>query len=198
MRASARTRGLLGSGLLLLACALYLPFALHDGLPSAPHSDANFATQNARGFIDGLEEGQWLPRWHAEVNRGYGAPTFLFYSPGAYYAVAAVHGVVPDLLTALRLTGLLLAVGSGISFAWAARRWVPPAAATVGAACYVALPYHVLDLYERFALGETAAFLWFPLLFAFSDRLLDGKSPRAWLGLSIRKPLTRCVRTRPA
>jgi hypothetical protein len=180
-----RRDALVAAALLLVALGLYARFALRDALPSAPHSDAAFAVQNARGFIDGLSEGRFYPRWVAESNRGHGAPTFLYYPPGVYYLVAAAHLVTQDLLAALRATGVLLAALSGIAFVVAARRWAGLRAAAFGAAVYLALPYHLLDLYERFALAEFGAFVWYPLVFACADRLLDGPSRRAWIALAL-------------
>jgi len=49
----------------------------------------------------------------------------------------------------------------------------------------VLLPYHALDLYDRFAVGEFVAFLWFPLLFAAVRRLSEGPSSGAWLLLTL-------------
>lgn len=180
----SRSEALIAAGLLLVGLSVYAPIAWNDALPIARHSDVNFATQNARGFIDGLSEGRFYPRWLAEVNHGHGAPTFLYYSPAAYYAVGAVNLLTPDLLTALRATGVLLGLLSGVTFLLAARRWASNRAAALAAALYVALPYHVLDLYERFAFAEFAAFVWYPLVFACADRLLDGPSRRAWLGFA--------------
>jgi len=179
-----RREAIIAACLLLVGLGIYAPVAWNDALPIARHSDVMFATQNARGFIDGLSEGRLYPRWLAEVNRGHGAPTFLYYSPAAYYAVGAVNLLTPDLLTALRATTVLLGLLSGATFLLAARRWASNRAASIAAALYVALPYHVLDVYERFAFAEFAAFVWYPLVFACADRLLDGPSRAAWVGLA--------------
>ena len=82
------------------------------------------------------------------------------------------------------MIALLLALASGATFFAATRRWLGTHAATIGAGCYVALPYHVIDAYERFTLGEFAAFVWLPLVFASAERISAGRSRSAWVGLA--------------
>lgn len=181
-----RRRAVTAGLLLVAALAPYAPIIWNEALPNAPHSDVMFAVQSARGFVEGLSEGQLYPRWIEAANRGHGAPTFLYYSPGAYYAVAAASLITPDVLSAVRLTGVALALASGVTFLVAARRWSSNYAATaLAAALYVAMPYHVIDWYERLALAEFAAFVLYPIVFAAADRLLDGPSRRAWLTLAL-------------
>ena len=181
-----KTRNRSAVWLLLLGALVYLPVAWHSALPIAPHSDVVFATQSARGFSEGLAEGRAYPRWIADANRGHGAPTFLYYSPGAYYAAAAARLVTSDTLQALRLTSIALALLSGLTFFLAMRRWSSDDTANaIAAALYVAMPYHVLDLVERFALAEFAAFVLYPVVFATADRLIEGPSRRAWAGLAL-------------
>ena len=91
-----RRDAIVAAALLLAALGVYAPLALSEALPAAPHSDVLFASQNARGFVDGLAEGRAYPRWLAETNRGHGSPTFLFYSPGAYYVVGLAHAATGE------------------------------------------------------------------------------------------------------
>ena len=78
-----RAGALTAVALLAAALAPYAPIVWNEALPSAPHSDVMFAVQSARGFVEGLSEGQLFPRWIEAANRGHVAPTFLYYSPGA-------------------------------------------------------------------------------------------------------------------
>jgi 6-pyruvoyl-tetrahydropterin synthase-like protein len=148
-------------------------------------SDVSFHTQWSRGFAQALGEGVPYPRWIADANFGYGAPVFLMYPPASYYAVAAAQLVTGDLLEALRWVLLVSGFLAGLSFFVAARPVTSELGAAAGAVLYILLPYHALDLYDRFALGEFVAFVWFPLLFAAVRRLSDGPSPRAVLLLAL-------------
>jgi len=163
----------------LLVC---LPLFLHSALPFG--SDLGYAAQAAHGFTEALREGVVYPRWLDSCNRGYGAPAFVFYPPLMFYAVAAAATFTPDVVQALRLVLVLVAVGAGFSFYLSARPRLGDLAAAAGAIVYVAAPAHVLDLYDRFAFAQFAAFLWFPPLLAALFRLLEGPSRRAWLLLA--------------
>jgi len=162
--------------------ALCWPLLTGPTLPRA--SDVSYHAQWARGFIDALRDGAAYPRWVSDTNRGFGAPIFVVYPPLPYYAVAAVSLVSPNLVEALRWTLIVASFLSGIAFLLAARDFASEAAAAAGAALYVLLPYHAVDLYDRFALAEFLAFLWFPPLFLAVGRLARRPSAAAWLALA--------------
>jgi hypothetical protein len=52
-----------------------------------------------------------------------------------------------------------------------------------GAALYVLLPFHLLDVYDRFALAQFLAFIWLPPLFRLTRDLAERPSGWLWLGL---------------
>ncbi|MFQ5669508.1 MAG: 6-pyruvoyl-tetrahydropterin synthase-related protein [Acidobacteriota bacterium] len=158
------------------------PLLVHDALPFG--SDVVFASHSAHGFVQALREGILYPRWVGNSNRGFGGPTFIFYCPLPYYAVAAARLVTADLIHAFRLVLFTVAFLSGLTFYHCIRRLTSPAAALAGASLYILMPYHTLDLYDRFAFAEYAAFLWFPLLLYFLRQLLREPGRRAWFGLA--------------
>jgi hypothetical protein len=68
--------------------------------------------------------------------------------------------------------------GSGLALYAYARRSLSPRGATVAAATYLVLPYHVLDLYQRGALAELLTFVWMPLAWIALEELFGiGGSP---------------------
>ena len=160
-----------------------LPILVNAALPFG--SDLGYAAQAAHGFTASLREGIAYPRWLDDCNRGYGAPAFVFYPPLMFYAVALAAAITPDVVQALRLVLVLVAVGSGFSFYAAARSRLGATAAAAGAVVYALAPAHVLDLYDRFAFAQFAAFCWFPPLLAALLRLLEGPSRRAWFVLAL-------------
>ncbi|MEE8557238.1 MAG: 6-pyruvoyl-tetrahydropterin synthase-related protein [Myxococcota bacterium] len=170
-------------GLALATGLLSYPLLL--AAPSLPYgSDLAFAAQSARGFVQGLQEGQLYPRWVEASNLGFGGPTFIFYPPIAYYAVALASAVTGDVLVGLGVVLIFAGLLSGITFYLAFREPTSEIAATIGAGLYMLAPYHVLDAYWRFALAEHVAFIWFPLLLLFARRVIDGAGWRSVGGLA--------------
>src|SRR5436853_4207181 len=49
-----------------------------------------------RSFKEGLASGEVYPRWEADTNRGFGAPTPSYYPPGVYYLTSACFAVTGD------------------------------------------------------------------------------------------------------
>jgi hypothetical protein len=172
-------------GVLLLAGGVLLawPLLQHPGfLPWG--SDVAFASQAAHGFAAGLREGMLYPTWVQDANLGLGGPIFAFYSPLAYAAVGLVGLGTGDIIEAMRIVLMGLGLLSGLSFYAAFRGCASRAATTLAALLYMLAPYHVLDLYWRFAFAEYAAFIWFPLLFLFLRRLLAAPDVFSLVGLA--------------
>ena len=157
------------------------PLFGNPGLPAG--SDLDFTAQSAQGFLDALREGVLYPRWIDAANRGFGAPSFVFYAPLAYYLTALLSLVTGETAEALRWTLILSAFLSRATFFLAAREHASSLAAAAGACLYVLLPYHVLDVYDRFAYAESLAFVWFPLLFLYTGRAAHGVRG-AWLWIA--------------
>jgi hypothetical protein len=179
-RAAARVAWV-AVALVAVAVVFSWPLWSHSALPLG--SDLAFASQSAHGFTEALREGVAYPRWIDRANKGLGAPTFVFYPPLAYYAIAVVSWATGgDVLAALRVVLTLLALLSGVTMYLAARDHASRGGATIAAVLYVLFPYHVLDLYDRFAVAELAAFCWYPLVFLFAERLLARRSAGACLG----------------
>ncbi|MCZ6833908.1 MAG: 6-pyruvoyl-tetrahydropterin synthase-related protein, partial [Acidobacteria bacterium] len=169
---------------ILLATVLILgwPLLTHDALPGG--SDVVFAYHSAHGFSQALFEGVLYPRWVENSNNNFGGPTFIYYCPLPFYAVSLVSLITPDLVAAFRLALLLVALLSGWTLYLAARPITTRAGATLAAALYVLLPYHVLDLYDRFAFAEYCAFIWFPLIILGLRRIIAEGRREAWPALA--------------
>lgn len=176
------------AALILVAATalLYGPVLLHDALPVAPSGDTAFHAQAAAAWHEGRAEGALWPRWASAPNRGWGAPIFVFYPP-VPHALAALLAPGGDVLAGLRLATGLLALLAGFAFFAVARTRVPAAAALAGALLYTLLPYRAIDLYQRFALAEFAAFVWIPLVFHFAARCTEAERPpwRSALALAV-------------
>ncbi|MET0360130.1 MAG: integral membrane-like protein [Sphingobium sp.] len=145
--------------LTLLGVILLLPSFLAG--PGATHSyhynymwTAHFGTQIAAGHP--------YERWIAGSFEGLGSPTFYFYPPLAYLVTGAFHALGLTVFQAINMGSLALLVASGLAMhRWLEDRGTHP---LLGAAIYMAAPYHLYDFYVRGALAEFGAFVWLPLI----------------------------------
>jgi len=164
-----------------VACA---PILLHPALPIG--SDIYATIHYIEGFTKALSEGDWYPRWTDRTNQDLGGPSFVIFPPFFYYTAAAGVALAGSIIGGTKLAILIVMLLCGISFHLLARDWVgrglPAAAATI---LYLWLPYHILDVYQRFAMSESTAFVFFPLILLFSRRLLDGRGGSDFAGLSL-------------
>ena len=113
-------------------------------------------------FAEGLGRGELYPRWLPRSFEGLGSPTFYFYPPLAFYLPALLDLLGLTTPQAINAAFLAATVASGAAMhAWLRLRG---GRALLGAALYMAAPYHLFDLYVRGGLAEHAAFVWIPLL----------------------------------
>ena len=174
----SRTRLFLSAAFLAFAAAAVLAPILIWGPTHG--NDIAVHLRWAEAFAHELRDGCHYPRWLSAANNGFGNPTFIFYFPGFFYAVAG--------LKALGLSAMAAIVGvSGIAL-WASGVFMAlflyPScgwpAALMASVFYMAAPFRLLDIYERSALPESAALLWPPLVMMAVERAGSGRG-RWWL-----------------
>ncbi|MGL5129607.1 MAG: hypothetical protein ACRC7D_15995 [Aeromonas popoffii] len=167
-------------------CALLLlPFWLRGG--SQGH-DLFHHLLSGHFFAVQLWQGELYPRWLMEMNGAFGSPVFFFYPPLPYYVSALFAGPTPlahEAMTPLLWSSSVALWLSGL-FAYL---WLRPFAsmprALAASLLYMALPYHLaIDIYARFALAESWAFVWAPLALLAQDRLCR-RAPFALLLLAL-------------
>ena len=184
MRAPAGWPTLPSWGVLVGATALLCwPLLTRADLPWG--MDLSFAAQMTEGMLRGLGDGHLYPRWVDPMSRGLGAAAFVFYPPLSYWVTAALGMLTGDIVEAIRIAivaGMLL---SGLSFFLAARPLSSEWGAALGAALYVLLPYHAIDLYDRMAFAELCAFVWTPLVFLFVRRTAESGAAGDAIGLAL-------------
>ncbi len=129
-----------------------------------------------QGFYRGLESGRLYPRWQENTNRGFGAPTTIFYPPALYYLSSVLFFIFRGWMTAIRVLTLLLMISAGLAIFQLARQFFSQAASIVGMSVYLIAPYHILDYYQRGALAECLSFTWMPLTALFAVRLIESPS----------------------
>ncbi|TNI88626.1 6-pyruvoyl-tetrahydropterin synthase-related protein [Aeromonas sobria] len=171
--------------LMTATALLLLPFWLRGG--SQGH-DLFHHLLSGHFFAVQLWQGELYPRWLMEMNGAFGSPAFFFYPPLPYYVSALFAG--PEPLAHHAMIPLLwsntLALGLSGLFAYL---WLRPFAtsgrALAASLLYMAQPYHLaIDIYARFALAESWAFVWAPLALLAQDRLCR-RAPFALLLLAL-------------
>ena len=142
----------------------------------------------AKHFSDQLWAGNLYPRWLLDMNSGLGSPTFYFYGPVSYYITSLFFLVLPYHgygWLQVGLSAALASVGSGLAAYLWLRQGSSRRAASIAAALYTWLPYHLrIDHVERFAFAEYWGFVWMPLSLYYVTRLLAGHR-RSIAGLAI-------------
>lgn len=168
--------------LLLLSGILVLPFLKNGYFPT---HDGEWAVVRLSEMVRELKDHQFPPQWSQYLNHGYGYPLFLFTYPLPYYAGTLLHGVGFGLVSSIKLLFILSIIGSAISmYIFSYSIW-GKAGAIISTVLYLFAPYRMANLYVRGSIGESLAFVFFPLLLFFVDRLLQTRKIPSFLALSL-------------
>ena len=161
---------IVGVGLLLTT-----PAMIH-GIFGA-HDLVTFHLKWSKHFADQLWQGDFYPRWLMNMNSGLGGPSFFFYAPIPYYFTGLFKPLFPHDTSGwyqLLSSSLLALIASGVTaYVWL-KSLTNQNSAFTASILYMALPYHLtVDFYWRFAFAEYWTFVWLPLIFYFSKKLIN-------------------------
>ena len=152
---------------IVVLCLAFSSFALvlwlTSAWPSTTH-DGHIHMHRIRALADALRAGVLYPRWFPDYSFGYGYPVLNYYPPLIYYPSALLNLAGLDMVASLRLP---IAAGFVLSALWMfrlARLFFAVWPAVACAVCYQFYPYRMIDLFERGAFPELAAFMWLPLI----------------------------------
>ncbi len=129
-------------------------------------------------------QGVLFPRFGLDLNFGYGAPLFQFYSPLASYVALLFHrlglGLVEAANAVFTISALIVSLGAYVYARWLFRNRL---AALVTAGATLLAPYLLTVAYERGAMAEGLALALTPWLFFTAHRLVNEDSP-GWMWAS--------------
>lgn len=159
-RSAWQERGLIACPLLaLLAILLVIPANLG---PPLLHDSFEIDWVWADQFTAELARGNLYPRWLPLSNDGLGAPVFYYYPPLSFH-LSGLFGLA-GLATYWSIIAAFAAsfAASGIGcWHWLKGRAAHP---LLGAAFFMAAPYHVFDFTARGAQAESLAIAFIPLI----------------------------------
>ncbi len=146
--------------------------------------DSSFHMLWAQQFLNSLRSGLLYPQWVSDANLGCGNATFIFYPPFTLFSYAAISLITDDMLTILNISVLIGMICSGLAMYFFGRMYMERPAAFFAAVLYMALPYHLIDLFTRSALAEFWAFAWIPAVCYFTVKVEESRGHFMWLSLS--------------
>jgi hypothetical protein len=163
-----RPTSLLWAPLLSIAGAAFaveIPFFFF-GTPSG--HDVEFHLYSWLEVLGQWKHGNFLPRWAALANFGYGEPRFIFYPPASWTLGAALSAIFPWTLASCIYIWIAL-VAAGVSMFMLARRWLDAETFNRRDAIFIAVlyavnPYHLVIVYWRSAFAELLASCLVPIL----------------------------------
>lgn len=163
------------------SAALALPILLW-GVPGGNDLSQHF--QFALAFKENVLNGVLHPGWAADPNSGFGDAGIRFYPPLAYYPLIFFAAITGSWwIAAFFAVWTFFFIGGLGIFYWARDRF-SEGAALFGAITYLALPYHVNQIYNAFFYAEFAAAAILPFCFLFASRVARSADIKNLAGLA--------------
>jgi len=170
--------------ILPLAAGILLMVPLLQGIPLSHDLHIHLAMVDQ--FRASLAEGNAYPRWLADFNDGYGAPTMIFYPPGLFYCTSfAALLCGGNILVGFYLILTLLTI---VGFAGVYRLLSEPAGpwAAAGVALALVAPFRVFELHAAGLFPAYAAGCVFPWALDSLWRIAAEPRGGGWLSRPVR------------
>ena len=138
-------------------------------------------------FSAQLWAGDLYPRWLMGMNAGLGSPVFFYYPPVPFFLTSVLRPFFSNDPQGLQQVGVSLSialVASGVAAYFWLREFTDRGSSLIAAILYMAMPYHLAEIYVRGALAEHWGFVWVPLILLFTQRIINGHRV-ACVGLGI-------------
>lgn len=138
------------------------------------------------GFSQSLNEGNLVPRWGGNLNRGYGTPVPMFHYPLNHYLGHIPLSLGFNMVDTMRILFAGFYLSGGIGMFLLLKRHAGTLPALAGALVFLLLPYRQVLIYVRGALGEHTALSFSPWVFLAFDSLSNKATLKrtAWAALA--------------
>jgi hypothetical protein len=148
-------------------------FGIYAGYPwiianNLIHTDEN--TDAITFFISvdaNIRSGVFPPSWDGNAFAGLGIPLY-FWQPFVSYLIEVIHLFEPDIIKAMDLTVPIIFIASGLTmFVLLKKITKINFVSLIGSIFYIYAPYRFTDANSRGDFGESAAFIFIPLVIYF-------------------------------
>lgn len=146
--------------ILCLSAVMSLPL-FHNELITAHDFIGGF--QRALSIHQSWRDGDLLARWMPYTLNGYGYPMTNFYPPLFSYLAALLMFIFKPIL-AFNIAVFMFLFASGLAMYYLGKAIWGRQGGLISAVAYLLAPYHIVDIYVRGAVAESAGFIYPPLL----------------------------------
>jgi uncharacterized membrane protein len=126
-------------------------------------------------FAKELRDGEFYPQWLSGAYAEQGSPVMFYYPPLPLYFSSLFNLLGFDSLNALAMSCWVALALSGMSMYALSRSLLSRGQSLIAAAFYIAVHYHLFDLFQRCAFNEFWAFVWIPLVFHAAYLVASGR-----------------------
>lgn len=140
--------------------------------------DAYTYTSWAWQFTQSLKEGILYPRWMPLFFWGYGSPSFILYSPLAFYLVAFFNIFSNSIIVAINYTKFMSFFFSGIGIFFLTKEFYDKKIAFFASFFYIVLPFNVFGYYVIGTFASTISLMWFSPILLFTHKFMKFKQTR--------------------
>ena len=135
--------------------------------------DLRTHTAQLISFYNNLQQGNFIPIWSGELCGGYGCPVLEFFYILPYYIASLFHLIGFSFTTSLKLLLAGSFIGSGVTMFYWVKEEFGKKAGLIGALFYLFAPYHLIDFHFRAGIGEVLSFVFIPLVFLFTKKIIS-------------------------
>ena len=145
--------------------------------------DGDFHINRIIGTLQSIRDGQYLPMIIPNFVNGFGYGTNLFYPPLAcYLPIFLMIFTCGNVLNAFKLMIFISVVISGITmFNLMFDITQNKKKSLIVAIIYLTVPYRLVDIYVRMAIGEILAFIFIPLVFQGLFNIINANGEKWYL-----------------
>ncbi len=155
---------------LLISIPLLIPY-VHPGY--FPTHDGEWAVVRLSDMFRTLRDLQIPARYSGNLNFGFGYPLFNFTYPFPYYLGVGIHMLGLGFVETVKLMfAVTIPVSAFFMFLASRKIWRNNWAGIISSVLYLYFPYRLVDLFVRGSIGESFAFMLFPIvLFSLASLL---------------------------